>query len=164
LRRKTAGRRFATAVIAMSREAFGPTLRRQRLRQGVTLEQIAAATHISIELLTALEANDLSAWPSGIYARAYIRQYAAAVDLDPDETVDEFCRHFPHGDRRARATMLEHAAIVGHEPAWADDLPPELEGVDRRDAVDAPPAAAATAHRSPLSLMLTRLRRAFLRA
>jgi hypothetical protein len=148
----------------MSREAFGPTLRRQRLRQGVTLEQIAAETHITVELLAALEVNDLSAWPSGIYARAYIRQYAYAVGLDPEDTVDEFCRYFPQGERRARPTMVEHAVIVGHDPVWSDDLPPQLEGVDRRAGNRPAPPPQSTPHHSPISMMLTRLRRAFGRA
>jgi transcriptional regulator with XRE-family HTH domain len=148
----------------MSREAFGPRLRRERLRQGITLEQIAAETNIEITLLAALEVNDLSAWPTGIYARAYIRQYAATIGLDVEDTVDEFCRHFPQGDRRLRQTVLEHAEIVGHDSTWTDDLPAQLEGVDRRGVVDAP--RAPTEHRSaqPLSVMLTRLRRTFGRA
>jgi hypothetical protein len=148
----------------MSREAFGPTLRRQRLRQGVTLEQIAEQSHIAVELLAALEVNDFSAWPSGIYARAYVRQYAYAVGLEPEDIVDEFCRYFPQGDRRARPRLIEHAEIVGHDPAFADDLPETLEGVDRR--ADGAPAAAAQprSHHSSLSMMLSRLRRAFGRA
>jgi hypothetical protein len=148
----------------MSREAFGPTLRRQRLRQGVTLEQIAEESHIAIELLAALEVNDFSAWPSGIYARAYIRQYAYAVGLEPEDTVDEFCRYFPQGDRRARPTMIEHAEIVGHEPSWADELPDALQGIDRRGGQAPPPPAVSSRPHSSFSMMLTRLRRAFGRA
>jgi transcriptional regulator with XRE-family HTH domain len=149
----------------MSREAFGPTLRRQRLRQGVTLEQIAQESHIAVELLAALEVNDLSAWPSGIYARAYVRQYAYAVGLEPEDIVDEFCRYFPQGERRARPTILEHAAIVGHDTTRTDQLPPQLQGIDRRSAGGAPPARETTGStHSPISLMLSRVRRAFGRA
>jgi hypothetical protein len=149
----------------MSREAFGPTLRRQRLRQGVTLEQIAEESHIPVELLAALEVNDLTAWPYGIYARAYVRQYAYAVGLDPEDTVDEFCRCFPQGERRARPVILEHAAIVGHETTWKDELPPQLHGVDRRGGAEPPARRESTAsHHSPFALMVDRLRRAFGRA
>jgi transcriptional regulator with XRE-family HTH domain len=147
----------------MSPEAFGPTLRRQRLRQGVTLEQIAADTRIPIALLAALEQNDFSAWPSGILARAYVRQFAAAVGLEPEEVVDEFCRLYPVGDRRAGATMIETAYLAGEEPAWTDELPPELGGIDRRGQANVP-AAPPRSVPHPLSLMLARLRRAFGRA
>ena len=148
----------------MTREAFGPTLRRQRLRQGISLEQIAAETHVPIELLAALEVNDFSAWPTGIYARAYIRQYAYAVGFDPEEAVDDFCRHFPQGDRRVRQTVLEHAAIIGHDTTWNDELPATLEGMDRRGSADGPPPEPEARPHSPVSVMIDRLRRALSRA
>jgi transcriptional regulator with XRE-family HTH domain len=147
----------------MSREAFGPRLRRERLRQGISLEQISAETNIEIELLAALEVNDFSAWPSGIYARAYIRQYAAAVGIDVEETVNEFCRHFPQGDRRLRPLVVEHAAMIGYDTTWTDELPPELGGADRRGAPDAPPPPVERSQPA-IAVMLARLRRAFGRA
>lgn len=149
----------------MLRNAFGPTLRRRRLNEGVSLEQIAAETKIPIELLAALEDNDLSQWPVGIYARAYIRQYASAVGLDTEDLVDEFCRLFPQGDRRMRPVVIGHAAIVNHETPWTDDLPESLGGVDRRGAAAQPESAPPVRHvPSALQLMMVRLRRAFGRA
>ncbi len=132
----------------------------------MSLDQIAAETKVPIELLVALEDNDLSRWPVGIYARAYIRQYASAVGLDTEETVNEFCRWFPEGDRRLRPLVLQHASIVRHESTWTDELPAPLEGVDRRQPPDgnAPPESPQPVVRSTpsaLQLMLIRLRRAF---
>ena len=107
----------------MTRNAFGPNLRRHRLQRGVTLEQIANATKVSRDLFDGLERNDFSNWPSGIYARAYVRQYAYAIGLDPDSTVDEFCRWFDRGDRRAERVVRGQSEIVGHSLTWQDDLP-----------------------------------------
>lgn len=116
----------------MSRQAFGPNLRRIRLQKGVSIERISAATKIPADLLHGLERNDFSRWPLGIFARAYVRQYASAIGVDPDSTVDEFCRWFSHGDRRAERTVREQATIVGHEQlAWHDE-PPADAGADRR--------------------------------
>jgi len=149
----------------MLRDAFGPTLRRRRLNEGVSLEQIAAETKIPIELLVALEDNDLSQWPVGIYARAYIRQYASAVGLDTEEIVDEFCRMYPQGDRRMRPVVVRHAAIVSHATTWDDDLPESLNGVDRRGALpEADPAPVVRQAPSAFHAMMGRLRRAFGRA
>jgi transcriptional regulator with XRE-family HTH domain len=106
----------------MSRNAFGPNLRRLRLQRGVTLEQIAAATKVPRDLFDDLEHNNVSRWPTGIYARAYVRQYAYAVGVDPDSTVDEFCRWFEPGDRRAERVVREQSAIVGHSLTWRDDV------------------------------------------
>ena len=104
------------------RLAFGPNLRRARLRCGVTLDQLAEATKISADLLNGLEENDLSRWPSGLYARAYVRVYAVEIGIDPEATVDEFCRCFPVGDRRAGRIVREQAALIGHESQFRDEL------------------------------------------
>jgi transcriptional regulator with XRE-family HTH domain len=104
------------------REAFGPNLRRLRVQRGISLESIAAATKVNADLWAGLERNDLSRWPAGIYARAYVRAYAVKVGIDPDATVDEFCRLFPNGDRRVVRIVREQAALVGHDLRWKDDL------------------------------------------
>lgn len=117
-------------------EAFVTRLRRNRERNRLTHAELAAEMRVKPELLEALERNDLSAWPRGLYARAWIRGYAEAVGLDPVDTVDEFCRLFPQGDRRARATLEEIAAIVAHESEYVSDIPAELDR--RRRSGDEP--------------------------
>src|SRR3989442_38158 len=71
-------------------------------------------------------------WPTGIYARAYVRAYAIEIGADPETTVDEFCRWFPQGDRRAARVVREQAAMVGHDLHWKDDLAEVRE--ERRSA------------------------------
>lgn len=145
----------------MSRDAFGPNLRRLRLQRQVTVEQIADVTKIAASLFHGLEKNDFSRWPSGVYARAYVRQYAAAVGADPDIAVDEFCRWFPQGDRRTERVVREHADIVGVDIEWKDDVPEEQGdrrgGRPRRQM--APPPQL-----SPVAAWFERLRRVLGRA
>ena len=73
---------------------FGGKLRLARERRGISLRQIAASTKISIAALEALERNDVSKLPGGIFTRAFVRSYANEVGLDPDETVHEFLERF----------------------------------------------------------------------
>jgi cytoskeletal protein RodZ len=73
---------------------FGGKLRQARERRGVSLRQIAASTKISVGALEALERNDISRLPGGIFSRAFVRSYAIEVGLDPDETVREFLERF----------------------------------------------------------------------
>lgn len=73
---------------------FGGKLRAARERKGVSLRQIAAATKISVSSLEALERNDISRLPGGIFTRAFVRSYAIEVGLDPDEIVKEFLTQF----------------------------------------------------------------------
>src|SRR5580765_6987003 len=74
---------------------FGSRLREARERRGITLRQIAAATKISIGVLEALERNDISRLPGGIFSRAFVRSYAIEVGLDPETTIQDFIAAFP---------------------------------------------------------------------
>lgn len=140
----------------MSGEAFGPNLRRIRLQRGISLKDLAEDTKVAETLWIGLEKNDFSKWPNGIFARAYVREYAKAIGVDPESTVDDFCRFFPNGDRRAAPTIKEQAVIVGHsELEWRDELPASIEG-DRRGAADAPPPPPKKTA-GPLSTLLRRV-------
>ena len=55
------------------------TIRRNR---GISLEQIAESTKISIRSLEAIEQGDFRKLPGGIYSTSYIRQYARAIEYD----------------------------------------------------------------------------------
>src|ERR1044071_2379780 len=55
------------------------TIRRNR---GISLEQIAESTKISVRSLEAIERGDFRKLPGGIYSTSYIRQYAQAIDYD----------------------------------------------------------------------------------
>jgi cytoskeletal protein RodZ len=123
------------------RDTFGPRLRRERERRGISLETIAALTNVSVELWQGFESNDLSRWPKGVFARSFVRDYAKAVGLDANEIVDDFCRLFPLGDRRATPLIREQAKLIGHEPAAKDDPALIPGGIDRRANPDAPPVA-----------------------
>jgi transcriptional regulator with XRE-family HTH domain len=78
--------------------SFGLRLRAERERRRITLESIAANTKISIGLLRALERDDVSRWPGGIFRRSFVRAYAEAIGLDADETVAEFTQQFPDAE------------------------------------------------------------------
>src|SRR5437762_9710682 len=74
---------------------FGSKLRAALERRGLSLRQIAVATKISVSALDALERNDISRLPGGIFSRAFVRSYPVEVGLDPDATIQEFLAQFP---------------------------------------------------------------------
>ncbi len=112
-------------------EVFVGRLRRHRERHHISLDEIAGDTRIKRELLEAFERNDLSAWPRGLYARAWVRAYASAIGVDAIDTVDEFCRLFPHGDRRVKPTIKQIATIVASPSEYKDEF---VHETDRRGA------------------------------
>ncbi|PWT85981.1 MAG: hypothetical protein C5B57_01930 [Blastocatellia bacterium] len=158
----------ATCLVG-SREAFGPNLKRIRVQRGVSLERISLETKVAVDVWESMERNDFTGWPSGIFARAYVRAYAMAIEVDPESTVDEFCRWFPQGDRRAAPIMRGQAEIVGHVLQWTDRVPPSVKQGERR-ASNLPVGSRSMAgdewagRSGSLSHMIGRLRRTFERA
>ncbi len=77
---------------------FGDMLRQARERRGVSLRHIAVTTKISVTALEALERNNVSRLPGGIFSRGFVRSYATEVGLDPEHTVQEFIERYPTQD------------------------------------------------------------------
>ncbi len=66
---------------------FGEYLRREREMRGVSLEEISAATKISIRFLQAVENEELSKLPGGIFTRSFVRTYARYLGLDEERVL-----------------------------------------------------------------------------
>jgi cytoskeletal protein RodZ len=82
-------------------EQFSARLRAAREARGRTLREIAATTKISVAALEAVERNDFSRLPGGIFGRAFVRAYAIEVGLDPEATVREFMTEVEVRERNA---------------------------------------------------------------
>lgn len=95
-------------------ESFGARLRRQREEQKISLATIAEQTKIKMSVLEGLERDDVSHWPSGIFRRAYVRAYAAAIGLSPDAVVREFVELYPEPGEDLSTIS---AAASGTDPA-----------------------------------------------
>ena len=141
-------------------EDLGAWLRRERERAGVTLETIATRTKVARTLLEALERNDVSRWPNGIFRRAFIRGYASQIGLDPDYAVALFIRAFDGSQSHspalaraaARAAVSAGAVSSGRaEPSLRLTLAPE---VSRWQEALARLGAATTDLMAPITLAL----------
>ncbi len=73
----------------------GSRLRAAREAKQLSLREIADTTKISVSALEALEENDVARLPGGIYSRGFVRSYATAVGLDPEQTVRDFTAQVP---------------------------------------------------------------------
>ena len=108
-------------------EAFGLELRRARERKGLTLDEVSERTKVSVTHFTGLERGDISRWPSGIFGRAFVRGYAGAVGLDPEELVAAFAQIYPEspdGHRLAPRAVQSREEV---EPADLADIPSDTE-------------------------------------
>jgi cytoskeleton protein RodZ len=90
--------------------SFGEGLRRERELRGIELRDVAEATKISVRFLQALESDRVDVLPGGLFQRAFVRQYAVYLGLDPERTVAEYL--FAFGGQSAPAP-----AVVAPPPA-----------------------------------------------
>jgi cytoskeleton protein RodZ len=84
------------------RADFGARLRAAREARGLSQKDVANATKISALVLAALERNDISRLPGGLFSRGLLRAYAKEVGLDPEQTVREFTETFSGEDTAGR--------------------------------------------------------------
>ncbi len=68
----------------------GADLRAARERVGWSLQEMASALHIRPHYIEALEAGRISELPGNAYALNFLRTYAGALGLDPNETARRF--------------------------------------------------------------------------
>lgn len=61
-----------------------------RTARGITLDQVARETHISVRYLEGLETGDYSVFPGPAYVTGFIRSYASYLELDPQPLVDRY--------------------------------------------------------------------------
>jgi transcriptional regulator with XRE-family HTH domain len=108
-------------------EAFGLELRRARERRGLTLEQVSERTKVSVGHFAGLERGEISRWPAGIFGRAFVRGYAGAVGLDPEELVAAFARIYPESPDGRRVAPKPDRSQKAVEPAGLPETPADSE-------------------------------------
>ena len=73
---------------------IGARLQSARERRGLTLRDVADSTKIAITALKSIERNDFARLPGGLYRRAYLQAFAAAVGLDTGEVTRAYRERF----------------------------------------------------------------------
>ncbi|MHA6529185.1 RodZ domain-containing protein [Paenibacillus sp. BAC0078] len=68
---------------------LGRHLKEARLQKGMSLDDVQEVTKIRKKYLEAIEAGDYKVLPGSFYVRAFIKTYAEAVGVNPDELIEE---------------------------------------------------------------------------
>ncbi|MBL1228381.1 helix-turn-helix domain-containing protein [Enterococcus sp. BWB1-3] len=69
---------------------IGQKLREARLQMNMSLDELQQITKIQKRYLMEIEENNFDSMPGTFYVRAFIRQYASAVNLDGEELINHF--------------------------------------------------------------------------
>src|SRR5690606_20085750 len=99
-------------------DSLGGKLKEARLKQGLSLNEIAAKTRIQAHFLEAIEQDNLAKIPGDFFRKSFVRQYASTLGLDPDEF--ETTTELQFGSFGAAGTPLQASLPLPEQP----DLPP----------------------------------------
>jgi cytoskeleton protein RodZ len=66
---------------------LGEELKRRREERNISLNEISESTRIGIRFLKAIDSDNYSILPGGIFTRSFIRAYAKQVGMNEDEAV-----------------------------------------------------------------------------
>lgn len=92
---------------------LGETLRKAREAKKLSSSQIAAATHMKMQTVEAIEKEDFSKMPAAIYCKGFIKLYAEHLGLDPDPLTREYVERFVEPP----PAVPEPAILQNNEPA-----------------------------------------------
>jgi cytoskeleton protein RodZ len=70
--------------------SFGAQLKKEREKQGITLEEISVSTKIGTRMLRALEEEHFDQLPGGIFNKGFIRAYARCLHMDEDQAIADY--------------------------------------------------------------------------
>lgn len=94
----------------------GFRLRMARTERGMTLEEIAEGSCISMRALAALEADDYGRLPEAVYVRGYVRRYARLLGIAAQPLIDDF-------DAQCGTRRDENTSFPGRQGRVSGRLP-----------------------------------------
>ncbi|MCB0347206.1 MAG: helix-turn-helix domain-containing protein [Bdellovibrionales bacterium] len=92
----------------------GNTLKNARLKQNISLEEVAQATKIKVQTIVALEDGDLEKLPKKAFIRGFVRTYAGFLKLNVNELLDTF--HKEMGSTQ-KQSLLQSNDSLSDDPA-----------------------------------------------
>ena len=125
---------------------LGEELRRKREQRGITLAEIADATRIGTRFLKAIETNNFSTLPGGLFTRSFIRAYAKHVGMNEDEAIGLYLQQVAEpsdGEQEALSQLVTKTPPPGKiaklapppSPFVAKQTAPAVARLDRFEPV-----------------------------
>jgi cytoskeleton protein RodZ len=88
--------------------SFGRELQLERQRRQITLESIAEGTKVPTRHLRALEQEEYSQLPGGVFNKGIVRSYCKHLGLDEQEWLDRFPDALPENPEPDWASFAEN--------------------------------------------------------
>ena len=117
--------------------SLGSTLRAAREACGMTTSELAARTHMLVQIVEGIENEDFRRIPAPIYGRGFIKLYCEAVKIDPKPLQAEFMELY--NKAKDAPAKVEPPPMQRHQPP----VPPPTPSQEEVQAPVTEPEAAA---------------------
>jgi cytoskeletal protein RodZ len=112
---------------------LGNRLKEARVAKGLSLDDLQSMTKIQKRYLIGIEEGNYGSMPGNFYVRAFIKQYAEALSLNPDEIFETYKTEIPaslNDDLPQQLSRVKtHKTITQSNSKIFDILPKVLIGV-----------------------------------
>lgn len=112
---------------------LGNRLKEARIEKGYSLDDLQTMTKIQKRYLIGIEEGNYSTMPGNFYVRAFIKQYAEALNLNPDEIFETYKNEIPASYNEELPQQLSrvktHKTLSEGNSKIFDILPKILIGV-----------------------------------
>lgn len=103
-----------TSEVDESPDNIGAALKKERLNQGLSLEEASGATKINVRVLRALEENDRDNLPAEAFVRGFITLYAGYLDLDAEKLLALYQQQQEADKSRQNTNLKAHEIVKLH--------------------------------------------------
>jgi len=103
---------------------LGEELRHKREQRSISLAEISEATRIGTRFLKAIETDNFSILPGGIFTRSFIRAYAKHVGMNEDEAIGLYLHQVAGPSAEQQETADATAQQAPAEPSNKRPAPP----------------------------------------
>jgi cytoskeletal protein RodZ len=108
---------------------LGNRLKEARLAKGLSLEDLQSLTKIQKRYLIGIEEGNYSSMPGNFYVRAFVKQYAEALQLNPDEIFETYKNEIPathHEDLPEQLSRVKTRKSVTEGSSKIFDIIPKI--------------------------------------
>ncbi|MCP4767917.1 MAG: helix-turn-helix domain-containing protein [Gammaproteobacteria bacterium] len=102
----------------------GERLAAERIKKGLSLEDVARRMHLSTSILEAIEENNFDEITAPIFVKGYLRAYARIVALSEDEMIEQYLDMYSEEDPPISSTsnMVPELSVKDARIKWTTYL------------------------------------------
>ena len=95
---------------------IGETLKRARESASFSIEHVVSHTHLSTDVIQALEEERFDQLPGEVFVRGYLRTYSKLLEIDGQPLIDAYDRIKPAEIKPARTSIKKKRRSIGVDP------------------------------------------------